>query len=93
MKEAFVAALLVLAAKSDEETHTRNWEDPLSGNVLWKEIKRQVENLRKEMEEESDDSSSLNVMSGMWPGLSILEERTPPTKPRDIRHSAMPRYM
>lgn len=95
MKEAFVAALLVLAAKNDEEQYMSNWEDPLSVNVLWKEIKRQVENLRKEMDEETDVSSSLNVMSGMWPALSssILDEKTPRTRPMEIRQSAMPRYI
>ena len=95
MKEAFVAALLVLAAKSDEETYKmRRWEDPLSGNMLWKEIKKQVENLRKEMDEESEDSSSgLNMMSGMWPAMStIFDDKSRSTKPVEIR-SAMPRYM
>jgi transitional endoplasmic reticulum ATPase len=95
MKEAFVAALLVLAAKTSEEPYImRQWEDPLSGNSLWKEIKRQVENLRKEMDEESADSSSLNMMSGMWPALStILDDRSPPARPIDIHRNAMPRYM
>ena len=93
MKEAFVAALLVIVAKGDEEMYMRQWDDPLSENVLWKEIKRQVENLRKGMEEERDDSSSLNVMSGMWPALStILDDRSPPTRPMEIR-STMPRYL
>ena len=94
MKEAFVAALLVIVAKSNEETYMRHWEDPLSGNILWREIKRQVENLRKEMDEESDDSSSLNMRSGMWPALStIFDDRSPPTRPMEIRHNPMPRYM
>ena len=50
MKEAFVAALLVIVTNSGEEMYMGHWEDPLSGNVLWKEIERQVKNLRKEME-------------------------------------------
>lgn len=92
MKEAFVAALLVIVANTGEEMHMRHWEDPLSGNVLWKEIKRQVENLKKEMEE-SDDSSSTNIRSGTWSALStILNDRSPPTRPMETRHS-MPRYM
>jgi hypothetical protein len=94
MKEAFVAALLVIVAKSNEESYMRHWEDPLSGNILWKEIKRQVENLRKEMDEEIDDSSSLNMRSGMWPALStIFDDKSPPTRPMEIRHNPMPRYM
>ncbi len=95
MKEAFVAALLVLAAKSDDEKHMRHWDDPLSGNVLWKEIKRQVDLLRQEMEEEGGDSSSLDMMIGMPRALNstILEDRSPPTRPMEIRRNAMPRYM
>ena len=74
MKEAFVAALLVIVAKSDQPRIWRYRGDPLAENILWKEIKRQVENLRKEMEDEGEDTG-LSMKSGMWPSLStILQE-------------------
>lgn len=99
MKEAFVAALLVIVARTggDEDVKLtfRQREDPLSGNILWREIKRQVENLRKEMDEDSSDSTgstSANTTSGMWPGLSnILDEES--SRPMEIRHRDMLRYM
>lgn len=94
MKEAFVAALLVIVARIDERTAERlsfrQRQDPLSGNTLWKEIKRQVENLRKEMDEETSDSSA-STRSGMWPAIStILDEES---RPMEIRRNPMPRYM
>jgi len=90
MKEAFVAALLVIVRKGDQKPKYRSWEDDLSGNILWKELKKQIESLRKEMDEEED--SMKGSRSGMWPGLndltSILGElRTPPM---DI--NVMPMY-
>ena len=131
MKEAFVAALLVIVAKGDEKIKFRHRGEyvfprpkpnvsqlirhsfldlavltsrisPLSDNILWKEIKRQVENLRKEMEDESQDNSpsedntGFNVRSGMWPSLSTIlrdEDRSWPTRPLDIRNNVVPRYM
>jgi transitional endoplasmic reticulum ATPase len=88
MKEAFVAALLVIVARSDEKQTFRHREDDLSGNILWKELKKQVETLRKEMDTETESVSP--SMSGMWPALSsILEERS--TRPIDI-NNGMPRY-
>lgn len=90
MKEAFVAALLVIVARADEKKVFKHREDPLSGNVLWKEIKRQVENLRREMEEESSDANA-GTRSGMWPALStILDEES---RPMEIRRGPMPRWM
>jgi transitional endoplasmic reticulum ATPase len=90
MKEAFVAALLVIVARMDEKKMFKHREDPLSRNILWKEIKRQIENLRKEMEEESSDSSA-STRSGMWPALStILDEES---RPLEIRRNPIPRYM
>lgn len=94
MKEAFVAALLVIVARTgykvDDKLSCKEFEDPLNRNILWREIKRQVENLRKEMDEEGGDSSI--TRSGMWPGIStILDEE--PSRPMEIRRSAMPRYM
>lgn len=92
MKEAFVAALLVIVARTDEKSKLRHREDGLSGNILWKELKKQVESLRKEMDSEGEDAASTMSMSGMWPALSsVLDERR--TKPMDInRNNAMPRY-
>jgi SpoVK/Ycf46/Vps4 family AAA+-type ATPase len=90
MKEAFVAALLVIVARTDEKRRFRHREDDLSDNILWKELKKQVEALRKEMEDESDNVASPS-MSGMWPALnSILDEHR--ARPMDINSSAMPRY-
>ncbi|PMD64044.1 P-loop containing nucleoside triphosphate hydrolase protein [Hyaloscypha bicolor E] len=89
MKEAFVAALLVIVARTDEKRRFRHREDDLSDNILWKELKKQVEALRKEMEDESDNVASPS-MSGMWPALnSIFDEHR--ARPIDI-NSAMPRY-
>ena len=92
MKEAFVAALLVIVARTDETRDTRRIrrrEDDLSDNVLWKELKKQVAALRKEMDEESDNASASPNMSGMWPALnSILDERY--ARPMEIRN-ALPR--
>jgi AAA+ superfamily predicted ATPase len=89
MKEAFVAALLVIVARTDEKRRFRHREGDLSDNILWKELKKQVEALRKEMEDESDNVASPS-MSGMWPALnSILDEHR--ARPIDI-NSAMPRY-
>jgi ATP-dependent 26S proteasome regulatory subunit len=88
MKEAFVAALLVIVARSDEKQTFRHREDDLSGNILWRELKKQIEGLRKEMETETESASP--TTSGMWPALhSILEERS--TRPIDI-NNGMPRY-
>jgi len=84
MKEAFVAALLVIVAKSDELRIWRHRGDPLAENILWKEIKRQVENLRKEMEDESEDTS-LNLKSGMWPSLSTILQDDERPLPVDIQ--------
>jgi transitional endoplasmic reticulum ATPase len=85
MKEAFVAALLVIVAKTDEKRVFKYWEDPLTSNILWKEIQRQVENLKREMEEESGDSIA-STTSGMWPALStILDEESRPVRIQGIR--------
>jgi transitional endoplasmic reticulum ATPase len=90
MKEAFVAALLVIVARTEEKRRFRHREDDLSDNILWKELKKQVEALRKEMDDESESTVSPSI-SGMWPALnSILDERR--TRPMDIRNNAMPRY-
>jgi len=51
MKEAFVAALLVIVARKPAMGKYR--EDPLSDNLLWNELQRQVENLRREMDDEA----------------------------------------
>jgi transitional endoplasmic reticulum ATPase len=107
MKEAFVAALLVIVARADDKnTGFRSREDDLSDNILWKELKKQIQSLRKEMDDESDDAedTSLSVKSGMWPALSgIFDERETRgrpetrgfemrTRPIDI-NNVMPRYM
>ena len=54
MKEAFVAALLVIVAKKEKKYARAIGGDPLSDNLLWNEIRRQVDNLRKEMDGDHD---------------------------------------
>jgi len=77
MKEAFVAALLVIVARTDEKKPKfRHREDELSGNILWKELKKQIDSLRKEMDGDDDDEQVIG-MSGMWPALNnITDERS-----------------
>ncbi|CZS90402.1 hypothetical protein WAI453_004190 [Rhynchosporium graminicola] len=77
MKEAFVAALLVIVARSDEKkAKFRHREDELSGNILWKELQKQIDSLRKEIEGGDNDADQAIGMSGMWPALhNILDER------------------
>jgi len=77
-----VAALLVIAARSDKKPTIRYRDDELSGNILWKELKKQIEALRKEMDgDDSEDSTSRMSMAGMWPAMSgifdkrLLDER------------------
>jgi hypothetical protein len=89
MKEAFVAALLVIVARTDKERRFRHRDDDLTDNILWNELKKQVEALRKEMDNDSESTSS-HSMSGMRPALnSILDERR--LRPMDIHNNAMPR--
>lgn len=54
MKEAFVAALLVIVGdgKKKRAVKVKGLGDPLGDNILWNELKRQVENLRNEIEGE-----------------------------------------
>jgi len=61
MKEAFVAALLVIVAKKDKKYARATGGDPLRDNVLWNEIKRQVINLRKEMDGD-DETDAVNCI-------------------------------
>lgn len=63
MKEAFVAALLVLVARSDERAYSsRGGGDILDGNLFWKELKKQISALRKEMDEEGEETGSMGMM-------------------------------
>ena len=89
MKEAFVAALLVIVARMDDKRGFRHREDDLSDNILWKELKKQVEALRKEMDGESDSEVQESPsMSGMWPALSsVLDEHR--ARPMNIRNTTM----
>lgn len=102
LKEAFVAALLVIVANSGEP-HVRQYGDPLSDNLLWNEIKRQVENLRKEIEDQDGESvasasvpSLASIPGGRWPSLSgFLEEDTRPAFQRRFEgmgNRIIPRY-
>lgn len=108
MKEAFVAALLVIVARTDEKSRFRRREDDLSGNILWEELKKQIASLRKEMDGDYDEdavsSTSMTAgmtagmsMTGMWPALGgILDERDRRSNPLDVpllnRNNGMPRY-
>lgn len=93
LKEAFVAALLMIVGKSDDNDDGlvggRYRGDPLSDNVLWNEIKRQVENLRKEIEDENvenDGGSTTGVPSGVFPSLSDFLSGEEMTSPIAIRN-------
>lgn len=90
MKEAFVAALLVIVAKGDAELLSgRGGGDDLSKNTFWKELKKQVENLRNEMDDDDDDAVAATI-TGLWPSLSeIMDERSSvlPTRGREGRHA------
>ncbi|KAL3427980.1 ATPase YjoB [Phlyctema vagabunda] len=104
MKEAFVAALLVIVAKKDEQLlRSRRVEDDFRDNVFWKEIKKQIAGLRKEMEEESlvDEEEAPKPAEAAvrepfsWPNLSsLLDERSilGPERGESPQY-AMPRYM
>lgn len=78
MKEAFVAALLVIAGSGIEpDRKVRGYGgggDELEGNVFWKELQVQVENLKREMDDESVES----VDGGMLKGLSLGGEAVAP---------------
>jgi SpoVK/Ycf46/Vps4 family AAA+-type ATPase len=54
MKEAFVAALLVIVAKK-ESSASRRRKDDMSLNIFWNELRKQVANLRHEMEDEAGE--------------------------------------
>ncbi|PQE25727.1 P-loop containing nucleoside triphosphate hydrolase protein [Rutstroemia sp. NJR-2017a BBW] len=82
MKEAFVAALLVIVAKTEEEIAQglRKERDELKDNVLWLELQKQVESLRKEMEEggEGDESIGRGLnMTSLHSPLNTIENEEP----------------
>jgi len=56
MKEAFVAALLSIVRNGDGGKKRGGEGDSLKVNILWMELKKQIESLRKEMEGEDDDA-------------------------------------
>ena len=83
IQEAFVAALLVIAGNGVEEGKVRGsggGDDEFEGNEFWKQLKIQVENLRKQMDDERDEES---VTGGMLRGLS-LESAAPSSFPRTL---------
>lgn len=87
MKEAFVAALLVIVARQDEKRKARHSrEDDLSGNILWKELKKQVQALRDEMDGDNEErtDTSLNMASQFWPAMSGVLDGPMPTQPLEI---------
>ena len=84
MKEAFVAALLVIVARTSTSYKNKSREDNLSGNILWKELKKQIEALRNEMEGEDPDDQSLSMASQFLPAMSGIMDRRPAALPMDI---------
>ena len=87
MKEAFVAALLVIVAKKEKEYPRVNGGDPLSDNLLWNEIKRQVNNLRKEMDgnDETEVTKSTRPLPTSSNGLqSRMTSRPRPPMPETL---------
>ncbi|KAM3074194.1 hypothetical protein ACMFMG_002984 [Clarireedia jacksonii] len=95
MKEAFVAALLVIVAKTDEEMMQglTKERDELKDNVLWLELKKQVESLRKEMEEEGESKGKGLNMSAFYSALSPPESDGPARARLGLHNmeNAMPR--
>ena len=69
IQEAFVAALLAIAAEEDdEETTMAEKDDELDRYLLWRQIKKQVQILREEMEEkrETDKRVRQKHQSGVY---------------------------
>lgn len=68
IKEAFVAALLIIVARGDEQTKLRGHAgstgggDDFEDNIFWRELKKQIANLRKEMDDENDNSLNVNAI-------------------------------
>jgi len=87
MKEAFVAALLVIVRQSDELLARVRTDDSLSGNALYKELKKQIENLRKEMEG-SDDEDDIRNMRGLFSDSNSHSHRKihPKRRPFDFEY-------
>lgn len=90
MKEAFVAALLVIVRQGDESLARARRDDSLSGNALYKELKKQIENLRKEMEGSDDEDEGMN-MRGMVSALNDPSRRpfAPVRRPIIPDHGSM----
>ncbi|EPE36676.1 P-loop containing nucleoside triphosphate hydrolase [Glarea lozoyensis ATCC 20868] len=84
MKEAFVAALLVIVARTSTSYKNKHREDNLSGNILWKELKKQIESLRNEMDGEDGDDANLSMASQFLPAMSGIMERSSAALPIDI---------
>ncbi|KAH8808198.1 P-loop containing nucleoside triphosphate hydrolase protein [Xylogone sp. PMI_703] len=53
LKEAFVAALLVIVAREDKPKNLSHHGDELEGNLLWEVIQEQIRALREEMDDET----------------------------------------
>jgi transitional endoplasmic reticulum ATPase len=90
MKEAFVASLLVIVARSSTILKNKHREDNLSGNILWKELKKQIEALRKEMDGEDEESLSVSMASQFLPAMSGITDRSSPAMLVDIRGGKPP---
>ncbi|CAG8950277.1 hypothetical protein HYFRA_00006769 [Hymenoscyphus fraxineus] len=100
MKEAFVAALLVIVARTEEEEMRRptlrevaeRMEDDLNKNILWRELKKQVKALRDEMEDENEEATGtaeetnlgMASASQFWPAMSGVLDGPLPTQPLEI---------
>ncbi|RFU33130.1 hypothetical protein B7463_g3246, partial [Scytalidium lignicola] len=91
MKEAFVAALLVIVAKGDEPKTFRYQRDELEGNLLWEVIQQQIKALREEMEEETVEGSRLDMVSTIGSELNAIQHNRNPW-PMNISANTIPRY-
>lgn len=101
-KEAFVASLLSIV-RSGSSTRARStpayWEDGLTNNSLWKELQKQINNLRQEMDGEDPDdfSTSLPALPSLpnHPSLpkhlNLLAQQAQPTQQARPSHPAQPR--
>lgn len=91
MKEAFVAALLVIVARRDEPAVHRRHRDELEGNILWEVIQEQIKALREEMDEEKVKDNRADASSTFSSASSTVQQSQVPWR-TTLSETIMPRY-
>lgn len=82
-----MAALLVIVARGEEDVKSRGHAGRTGGgdyfedNTFWQELKKQITNLRREMEDEDDNSGSLDSTSETRK-VPKIDERQPTAQNR-----------